>query len=161
MLDIQRFLENPGWAVIGVFADEANGVPGFSYTVGLTAKGLPELITLGLPEDSARHILNDAARRLLAGERFESGQILHELANLPLSVRLVDDANARSTAYSAFRHFPDGCRFLQLVWPNRSGAFPGDPECEQRFVDIQDIARVAESNDAFRRALDDSAARPT
>lgn len=146
MLDIARFLENPGWAVIGVFADPASDSPSFSYTVGLTAKGLPELITLGLPTDVAHSILNDAARRLIAGERFESGQRISELANMPMAVAHVDPADARHTAYAAFKEFPEGPRFLQLVWPDRKGAFPGEPECEDRFAQIQDIAALAEQN---------------
>jgi hypothetical protein len=161
MLDIERFLESPGWAVIGVFSDRGNNVPGFSYTVGLTARGLPELITLGLPSDAAHHILNDAARRLLAGNRFEPGQRLHEIANMPLTVRVVDDTDARRTGYAAFRRYPEGCRFLQLVWPDRAGLFPGDPDCEPRFVDMQDITRVVDNNDTLPSPLSPSNPRAT
>lgn len=161
MLDIERFLESPGWAVIGVLPDRPNNIPGFSYTVGLTARGLPELITVGLPSDAAHLILNAAARLLLAGNRFEPGQRLHDLANFPLTIRVVDDADARSTGYAAVRRYPEGCRFLQLVWPDRAGLFPDDPDCEQRFVDMQDITRVADNNDALPEALSASKPRPT
>jgi len=161
MLDIERFLESPGWAVIGVLPDRANNVPGFSYTVGLAARGLPELITLGLPSDAAHHILNDAARRLLAGNRFEPGQRLYDLATMPMAVRVVDDADARRTCPSAFRRYAEGCRLLQLVWPDRAGLFPGDPDCERRFVDMQDIPLVADNNDALSDATSPSNPRTT
>lgn len=66
---ILRLIRDHGWAVMGVM-----GSPGFAYTIGLTAKKMPELyvdLPGGLDEWEARDaqaMLNDVARYLLDQE---------------------------------------------------------------------------------------------
>jgi hypothetical protein len=65
------------WVVIGVRRERHR--PPYSYTVGLTNHGHPELVVTGLPRERAADLLNDIAahlvhtdapRALAVGQRF-------------------------------------------------------------------------------------------
>src|SRR5579871_3113633 len=56
------------------------GFPGWSYTIGLSdVLGCPELIVVGLEDGVAHSLLNECARRLQEGFRFEQGSRAQEL----------------------------------------------------------------------------------
>lgn len=68
--EIMSMIESVGWAVIGV-----QGKPGFSYTVGLTMKKLPELYVADLPTGQAHRVLNALGKRQYRSElAFDAGQ---------------------------------------------------------------------------------------
>jgi hypothetical protein len=95
------------------------------YTVGLTGRGLPELIVFGLPPDLARPALRDLADDLVTGRReIGAGQRADDvLAGHPARFVAVTEAD---------RHLPAAARFyagaavraLQLVWPDRHERWP-------------------------------------
>lgn len=82
--EIRRTIKSSGWAVMGVF-----DTPGFAYTVGLTAKGSPELYysfdAPGEPDSltNAQKLLNKLADRIV-----NSGEHVGHNS----TVELVDDA---------------------------------------------------------------------
>lgn len=63
--DMQRKIDEFGWGIVGVGAGD--GEPTFSYTVGLTAKNLPEMSIYGLPPVAAAALLNDVATAVVEG----------------------------------------------------------------------------------------------
>jgi hypothetical protein len=108
--------------VQGVFSTEADPGPNFAYTVGLTEAGLPELVITGLPHhDLAAELLNTAARLHLADE-IRAGREVTEAATVAL--RAVDAPG--TIAGPAFALYGRRVRFVQLVWPDQGGAYPGD-----------------------------------
>jgi len=114
-----------GWMIQGVGAGE--GEPSFSYTIGLTEKNLPELITIGLPLQVAHSILNELARRSSIGQSIEGEHT--NLANMPLRVRVVESLKIIETKYAmgVSDVYPTHHRqYLQLVWPDTEGRFPGE-----------------------------------
>jgi hypothetical protein len=120
----RKIISEHGWMVQGVFpAEDDQGEP-FAYTVGLTAAGRAELVIAGLPMETAQQLLNDAAKRSLTRE-LRAGDVLEEVASAPLRV-----VEAPSAEVNMARHLYRGRQVsaLQLVWPDRDGAFPGEPE---------------------------------
>lgn len=118
----QKVIAEHGWMVQGVFPRAGDEGTPFSYTVGLTAAGLPELVISGLPAELAGELLNTAAHQSLTTE-FTAGQVLTDAASVPL--RVVEAPAAEVNV--AHRLYPGSVRALQLVWPDAAGVFPGDP----------------------------------
>ena len=51
--DTRALIDKHGWALIGVFPAQGDTGAPFTYTVGLTAQFLPELVVYGLDHRSA------------------------------------------------------------------------------------------------------------
>lgn len=107
----------------------------YSYTIGRTLKGRPELLISGLPSDiSAEYLANAVAlddvvpfgwgepRRYVFGE-----QMAFPVEIDPWSAQMF-------TAIASFGQITA----LQLLWPDDAGAFPGDPD----YVHDASIQRV-------------------
>ena len=60
LADIEGLVARYGWAIRHVLADTAGGHAAFSYTVGLTSRGWPELIITGLPSTVADVFIRNA-----------------------------------------------------------------------------------------------------
>lgn len=121
---VRSVIARNGWAVQGVIGTRTQ--PAFAYTVGMTARGLPELITYGLHVKTAQTVLNTAARRLTGGDDvYAHGRIATGLANMdPV---LIESATDRPLVI-ARQVFPDReVRALQLVWPDPVGLWPWQP----------------------------------
>lgn len=58
------------------------------YTVGLYQKGLPEIITFGLPQEYAHTFLNTAAKRLL-DRNLPRDIAIDKIGNLPVTLKKV------------------------------------------------------------------------
>lgn len=96
----------------------------FSYTVGLTEHGVPELVVVGLrAADAARlldlwgdHLLDTSL--VLPGETLESG---------PWCMEAVAVDRPEQTLVAADALYGPDLRALQLVWADAAGRFPWDP----------------------------------
>lgn len=118
--DIAKF----GWSVIGVFPTaEEPGVP-FSYTVGLSGKGLPELAMYGLPVRTGHQLLNMVARQMVdAGVPLATGQRIENV--LENDVALVAVAMTNTTDLNLVREvYGSVAAAVQLCWPDRDGLLP-------------------------------------
>lgn len=111
-----------GWMVQAVFGTEDDPGPDFAYTIGLTGAGLPELVITGFPHEMAAEILNAYARRHVRDE-IRPGD---EVQVAPSQVKLRAVAAPGTEAGTAFALYGDRCRFVQLLWPDDKGAYPGD-----------------------------------
>jgi hypothetical protein len=120
---VQEMIGEHGWAVIGVFPTaQDDGVP-FSYKVGLTDKGLPELAIYGLDPVTGGAILNGVAQRMIDTGEFRGGERLEgELAGgLPLAV--IDMADTRDLT-TVRRVYGAVLAARQIVWPDAHGRMP-------------------------------------
>lgn len=107
-----------GWAVQHV---ECERRP-FAYTVGLTRRGLPELVVTGLSPRRGQRLLNIAARRALVGDLLTPG-MQTTLPAGPL-VETVQVTHPDAHLYCAIAIFGDKVTALQLVWADRRGRWP-------------------------------------
>ena len=130
---ILRLLHGHDWMVLRV-SDEADELA-WSYTIGLWERfGHPELIAIGLPEDTAHDILNIAGEAISGGTVFRSEDLCDQLAvGVPMkmtatSPRVVwDFVQAARWYYLEHRKEDEPPPFLQCVWPDRNGKFPSEP----------------------------------
>ena len=93
-----------------------------SSTAGLTASGLPELVVLGLPAEVAHALLDELARRLLAGEDPDDGAPLPDLLEGPAPVLLTVTTPVDGSPAAGL--YGELVRMRQLVWPDPEGRLP-------------------------------------
>lgn len=141
---IQSDIETVGWSVIGVLPDDKRA--GFSYSVGLSQIGHPEIIVVGLPPDLARSLINGIRQD---GVIVETGRKYDNIfKGLPAIFVEVTAVN-REECLRAASLINTGGIFpaLQLVWPDAKGVFPWehgvDPSMvlAQQLLDRVDIGR--------------------
>jgi hypothetical protein len=121
--DLRSAVRTHGWVVASSPADGAR--PDTTSTVGLTARGLAELVVLGLPDDVGGALLNELAARIVDGAPTDDGVPLPDLldgAAAPVLLT-VDGAVAGVPACEVY----DEVRLRQLVWPDADGRFPWHP----------------------------------
>lgn len=137
--DILDLVENHGWAVASVMGSDES--PSFSYSVGLCARGLPDLILIGVRPNDAQKMINIAIDKLIAQEfSGATGDVLTEVANLPLAPRCLSNELAQSIALGSVRYAQETgqqFRMIQLVLPDAAGLFPWDSGCDPRIVNMQ------------------------
>ena len=119
MSDLRRALEEHGWLVV----DSPDGA---ASTVGLTARGLPELVVLGLPSDVGGALLRELAERLLDGDLaaddVADGDPVEGLLEGRPPVLLTVPRDLPSPAAEVY----GTVRLRQLVWPDADGRMPWD-----------------------------------
>jgi len=108
-------------------------VVNMAYTVGLADAGLPELITFGLPGETATGILNDSSVHLKEN-RLPLNVKVNGLANLPLIFKHVHAHIAADYIRLANQHAGKHVPALQLVWSDPQGRFPWEPQYERGFL---------------------------
>mgnify|MGYP000898506991 CR=1 FL=1 len=120
---LQAMIDQHGWAVVGVFPTGQDEGVAFSYTVGLTDKGLPELAIYGLDPTTGGAILNRVAQRMIdhgelrGGERIE-GELAHDLPLAVIDMGETGDLSAVRRFYGAV------LAARQIVWPDKQGRMP-------------------------------------
>ncbi|GAA0270087.1 DUF4262 domain-containing protein [Streptomyces polychromogenes] len=120
-------IEQRGWQVTMIPADDHG--PGWAYTIGLWhSHRMPEIAMFGLDIHLMQTVLNDLAQQAVEGQPLEAGQERNDVASVPVVLRAVDYRWYKAffgTAISYYRKPP--FPVLQVVWPNRDGAFPWQP----------------------------------
>jgi hypothetical protein len=129
-----------GWAIQGVFPGD--DTPGFTYTVGMAAHGLPDVIVFGLPMDIAHPFLNQVCLRMKEEGPLPLDTNLDDVANgLPTQFVAVPREEADKYMFATRRRHADYTA-IQMVWPDAKGKFPWDPEFDPRFIDQQPVLRA-------------------
>lgn len=120
---LQSVIDVHGWAVIGVFPTrDDDGIP-FSYTVGLTDKGLPELAIYGLGPGNSARILNAAGRRMVRRGELRGGDRVGGVLAFDAQLAVIDMADTADL--SAVRHlYGVVLAARQIVWPDAQGRMP-------------------------------------
>ena len=118
------------------------GIPSFSYTVGLWHHfEQPEVIVFGLEFDAADELLHSVADACDQGGRFAHGE-KHEGLLVGFAVRFLGVARevaserlgAADWAYAGDDY---GC--VQLVWPDKEKRWPWQDGVRQGFRDVQPL----------------------
>jgi hypothetical protein len=123
------------------------GGPSYSYTVGLWESfEQPEVVVFGMPEDVAQDLLEALADDASEGKRFQAGE-RHEGLLVGYPVRLfalpADFAAARLSLL-AWAYEGAAVPVVQLVWPDKQGRWPWEPDVRDGFAEAQPVpGRVA------------------
>jgi hypothetical protein len=127
-LKIDPLVQKNGWAIQAV-GDE-NNAP-YYYTIGLSAKRLPELILLlPIPFDLALLVLNGAAKTFVQTNDPQEGLLYNVIEKLPIKIRHIhvnafrEFGNA-AVHWTAMHDYPL-VSAMQVLFPDAEGRFPGD-----------------------------------
>lgn len=125
--DLLEVIDVHGWCVRHVLAGELAEEVQFTYTIGLTAMGHPEVVVTGLPSESAHIYLNNVGSDVSDGKRYAAGDSTDEWTRpgAPVLFLAVDDTSGLAAIEQVYGHVDA----LQLVWPDSAGRMPWDPGC--------------------------------
>lgn len=98
--------------------------PEFTYSVGLTAHGLPELIVLGLQEAKAAPLIHGWANYLLDESLVLPGETMGFGTRL---LEAVEVSRPEDHLFFAVDLYGEAVRALQLVWNDDRGRWPWEP----------------------------------
>jgi hypothetical protein len=115
-------LEEHCWVVIGVRGDRYRAP--YSYTVGLTSHGRPEIVVTGMRQQRAADLLNGAAAHLLHTDPPAAGERV-QLIDGPL-IEIVSVTQPSAHLYVAAELCGPDLRALQLVYADDRGHWPWD-----------------------------------
>src|SRR6185437_11697807 len=118
-------VENLGWHVIKVIADETG--PGFGYSVGFFQTfGHPEVIIIGLNLDFIHSIINGIGEDLRGGKRYHASEFYSGIVEgydcyfVKVDVKYYSDYVGYDRWFYKSNNFP----LLQCIYPTRSNVYP-------------------------------------
>lgn len=119
---VKGLLAEHPWVVIGVDRDGFR--PPYSYTVGLTELGLPELLITGLAKERAAKVLIAAANTMLDAAALTVGARIQLPGKRPGEVVRVAEPSVHLPVSTDL--FGDRVTALQLVYADIRGRWPWD-----------------------------------
>jgi Domain of unknown function (DUF4262) len=127
-------IEEYGCSVINV-ARTSYGL-GWSYTIGIyDTCGKPEVVTVGLPPNTAHHALNEAARLLRSGAELTKGRYRDLVGEVECEFRPVDPKwAAHLMGWAGWYYGGYDFPVLQVVYPDRENRFPEDQNFDKVFA---------------------------
>lgn len=133
-------IERVGWHVVHINSDE--GGPAFTFSVGFYYTfQQPEILIMGLRHDVALSLLNIAVVQMAGGktfkpfERVSSFAETYDCAFAPIEIEQYRDYLGYAIWF--YRGLPQPFPALQLVWPDKQGRFPWEPDYDERFFSLQ------------------------
>ena len=102
-------------------------------TVGFALRGKPEIICIGMPHPLVTTFVNQIYHRLGHAKEYTVGQVVIDLANLPVTFGRVSDRWREiictvTTAYYAQYHAGLPFEAIQLIWSDKQRRFPSSPQ---------------------------------
>lgn len=133
-----------GWCNQIVLGSEKS--PPFAYTIGMSDKRLPELFISGLRQDISHVFLNLVCKGLLDGSfQGQDAEILNEVATVPLMFRELDLLDVEKVMLGAIRYANGSnnpIKFMQILFPDVNGNFPGNPNCDSQCSKAQSLSNL-------------------
>jgi hypothetical protein len=120
---MRQLITRYGWAVQYVEADRAR--PGWAYTVGLTPRGVPELLITGKPPDESCAVLNRVAEHVLHAEPPDPGDQVPLVGGPLVEFVRVQRPDVHLLTSVTF-YGSEQVHALQLVWADERGRWPWD-----------------------------------
>jgi hypothetical protein len=130
---VLRNVRKHGCHIVGL-PDGERG-PGYAFSVGLFANySHPELVIFGLGSDTSVKIINDVRDRAAAGHKFVDGDISDDILEGGYKVCFWDVPlkaydSYLGTAIWFYAKSPRPFPCLKIIWQDRHGRFPWEPEC--------------------------------
>ena len=141
---IRREVAAHGFHVVIIRADGDD--PGYAFTLGLASNhGHPELCCFGLDEGEQggplHEFLDAAARMVVEGSRFEAGtQVPGLVERFDIAVReVIPGRRDEWLGFGVRFHKNRGFDCVQLVWPDATGRFPWESDCDPQAAAVQPL----------------------
>ncbi|RRU90106.1 DUF4262 domain-containing protein [Stutzerimonas xanthomarina] len=143
--DIGQSVRLVGFHILGI-EDAETGLPLFVYTVGMARLQLPDVISFGVRHDSIAPALNTYCLELITGKRKPGPAVIDDWFSVPVTVIEASASMARpyaiqAYAYSEHRGWAPP-RFMQWVWPDKSGNLPWELGFDQALSLRQPVLRT-------------------
>lgn len=122
LAELLAIIDRFGWAVRHVGAGSSPEEAAFSYTIGLTALGHPEIVMTGMPFGPAQAFLNLVGGMVKEGRVFGPGTLTHDLTDDGSVVAFVGVSD--TSGLTAVEQVFGRVEALQLVWCDSHGAMP-------------------------------------
>lgn len=119
---VDEVVDGSGWMVQAVLSTRHRAP--FAYTVGLTARGLPELVVTGRWADVTGSMLDAIAGYTVDRSEIRPGEVMH-LGDVHLEAIevLLPDVHL----LTAVAMYGQAVRGLQMVWADDRGRLPREP----------------------------------
>lgn len=138
--NIRETIAEYGWYV-ALVDDEGDGPETrFAYSIGMVETlGHPEVLVLGQPIELMAYLINEVGERARDGAPCPVDAPIEGLLDdytcvlRPVDPSHYDDYLGYGLAYAKTREFP----VLQLVWPDKDGKFPWEPDCHEALAELQ------------------------
>jgi hypothetical protein len=129
-----------GRSVIGIFPDRDSKDPlndAFLYSIGNAAKGLPELLLVGMYSDTFP--INRLSELMIErGRAFEDGEVVPLGGEHPVCVVDADEGvKDRYTIQASNMFGREGYRVQQVVFPDMADLFPWQPGCAEPYSRVR------------------------
>ena len=136
LLDIEKY----GCHILHVAAEDE--FPPFSYSIGIHLKSkASEVIVVGLKQELSHFIINEYSRRVILGERFQTGKpYAGFLEGFEVLLDRVDEKYFDEyLGWAIWLYEGKTFEVLQMVYPNTDGIFPWDLLADSWFRSRQPI----------------------
>ena len=137
-------VERNGWFTVDYVPGPGDPEIWFTYTIGLTKSlGWPEMICFGLDEQRRLGVLRDTIAECWEQQvRPQDGLELDRvLQGATVRLKRLDDLSGPYFAMADWYAQHSGTATvperLQVMWPDRDGRFPDDPDCDPDVRDRQ------------------------
>jgi len=125
---LEANIEKFGWTFMGVFGTDDQPGTNFVYTIGMTEKGLPEVLVSGNFDMHSMQMLAGTVAQEFADHALNGTQpklgVRDDLFSLKVELRTVNDTDKCNVAR---RFYGDRVRVVQLIWSDKEGRLPGEP----------------------------------
>jgi hypothetical protein len=126
-------VEQSGCSVVMI--ERSSAGPGWAFTLGVfDTCGKPEILTVGLLDETAHYLLNEAASQLRQGTELSVGRHRDTLGDVECEFRPVEPKWVKHLMGWAIWYY-EGEPFpvLQAIYPDLENRFPGEPDFDERF----------------------------
>lgn len=116
-----------GYHVTFVFSEDA---PSFCYSTGVYKSfGIPELFISSLPQNLSHQLVEQYVDRFKNGEPILINEQIDDLnERFPVYLIEADIDQLRAYVLSSIRFYQtDPFQYIQLIYPDTKGLFPGEP----------------------------------
>jgi len=94
-----------------------------------------------LPSSVAATLINDCAREIAAGRQYADRTLVDDLlsgSNRCVVRKVTDECKEDVFGFAFAYYHHTNFEALQIIWPDRAGRLPGEPDYEQG-ADVQDF----------------------
>ncbi len=136
-------VEQQGWTLQHVLSTQT--APAYSYTIGLSKHGKPDLVMKGIGAQSADEILKTIVGQLLSGElKGVDGERVEKAANSTLYLKAAPDA--LELFYVGAMRFAEQNNhkfsYLQVVWSDPADKFPWEEGFDPWMAELQRLDKT-------------------
>lgn len=143
--DLRPKIDKFGFAVIGIFDPDSGGDANWAYTVGLSSRGMAELVMHGLPMELLHGWVNRVGHTSL--ERGADEELGRRNDSSLLWLIPVDEPLDPRYPLSLARHWAAAhdqpLRAIQLVWADLENRWPWDDDFDPVLAGLQPVRGTA------------------